>query len=172
MHHGMVAIGLKAFTPTDRMAAILPHRDNCWGSARCSVLSAQCSVLTSHHACHSRTSTREYDYPGPVPECLRAATRSLTFPSRQAVLSGCCWGMGTRRSSCGSRARGWTPASQTERKIPFVGTWKGFTCAECLRAKALSMCQRGGHVPEGRPCSSGRAMDLSGGHVPVASRRW
>ena len=91
MHHGMVAIGLKAFTPTDRMAAVLPHRDK---------LLEECSVLTSHHACHSRTSTREYDYPGPVPECLRAATRSLTFPSRQAVLSGCCWGMGTRRSSC------------------------------------------------------------------------
>ena len=31
-------------------------------------------MLTSHHACHSRTSTREYDYLGPVPECLRAAT--------------------------------------------------------------------------------------------------
>ena len=65
MHHGMVAIGLKAFTPTDRMAAVLPHRDKLLG---------ECSVLTSHHACHSRTSTREYDYLGPVPECLRAAT--------------------------------------------------------------------------------------------------
>ena len=81
MHHGMVAIGLKAFTPTDRMAAVLPHRNNCWGSA-------QCSPVTMH-AFHVRYLLSVHGEAGPA--------------------------------------------------------------QDVSVAKALSMYQRGGHVPEGRP---------------------
>ena len=90
MHHGadvpgMVgtqAIGLQAFTPTDRMAAVLPHRDKLLGG---------CSVLTSHHACLSRTSTRESPSLGPVPEGVPASCyRAALFPAGSPS-SGCFW---------------------------------------------------------------------------------
>ena len=141
MHHGMVAIGLKAFTPTDRMAAVLPHRDNCWGSA-------QCSPVTMHaiHA-HRRGSMITRGLSRSACELLPAVSPFPAGRQSSPVVAG-GWVHG---GAAADQEPGFRPASQTERKIPFVGTWKGFTCAECLRAKALSMCQREGHVLEVGP---------------------